>query len=168
MDLPRSSVNNFIHQIAQAKTLDILQVLLSPSFCSIHQFSRPWQLYNATISSSPFPQPCLAARPSLMPSKTTEITPQFPVSTCHSVFSQATSIPIIILVFLAQKFQMCHSSSIIYPKLLNKASKALHDINPTYFISLLFLVLLTCPKLQSKWTNIVAEFAMFFHSTGLD
>ena len=168
MDLPRSSVNNFIHQIAQAKTLDILQVLLSPSFCSIHQFSRPWQLYNATISSSPFPQPCLAARPSLMPSKTTEITPQFPVSTCHSVFSQATSIPIIILVFLAQKFQMCHTSSIIYPKLLNKASKALHDINPTYFISLLFLFLLTCPKFQWKWTNIVAEFAMFFHSTGLD
>lgn len=145
MDLPRSSVNNFIHQIAQAKTLDILQVLLSSSFCSIHQFSRPWQLYNATISSSPFPQPCLAARPSLMPSKTTKITPQFPVSTCHSVFSQATSIPIIILVFPAQKFQMCHTSSIIYPKLLNKASKTLHDINPTYFISLLFLFLLTWP-----------------------
>ena len=145
MNLPCSSVNNFIHQIAQAKSLDILQILLSTSFCSIHQFSRPWQLYNSPISSSPFPQRCLEARPSLMPSNTTEITPQFPESTCHSVFCQATSIPIIILVFPAQKFQMCHTSSIIYPKLLSRASKALHDINPTYFISLLFLFLLTWP-----------------------
>ena len=145
MNLPCSSVNNFIYQIAQAKSLDILQILLSPSFCSIHQFSRPWQLYNSTISSSPFLQPCLEARPSLMPSNTTEITLQFSESTCHSVFCQATSIPIIILVFPAQKFQMCRTSSIIYPKLLSRASKALHDINPTYFISLLFLFLLTWP-----------------------
>lgn len=145
MNLPCSSVNNLIHQIAQAKSLDILQILLSPSFCSIHQFSRPWQLYNSTISSSPFLQPCLEARPSLMPSNTTEITLQFPETTCHSVFCQATSIPIIILVFPAQKFQMCRTSSIIYPKLLSRASKALHDINPTYFISLLFLFLLTWP-----------------------
>lgn len=139
-----------------------------PGFCLLPHSAPPtnspnpanstawWSL--ASVFSPPFPQPYLAPRPFSVPFYTTEITSQLPES--PTTLSSITATQLL--------FKLLHISCIINPKLLSKASEALHDINPNYFVSLSFSSCSHAPKFQSQWTNVTAEFAMFFHSTGLD
>ena len=151
MNLQCISVNDFIHRIAHANTLEILWIPPSPSSCPIHQFSRPWQLCDLTISCL-----CLLFSISTATPDTQALISAF-LDYWNNLSPTWVNPPLcllpnnfysyhknIILIFAAQKFKLFHISSIIYLKGLSKASKALHDINPNDFISLL-LFLLTCP-----------------------